>query len=113
MADHGFPLLLIYNVDVDEWCNRYGLKVYSRPCKVCGRELTVNKPFAAEDMRGLTAGYCQCGDGETPFSYINVSFDRINLNSLCTSIENASPEHNEESPVKGRAVLRLVVPADS
>lgn len=59
----------IRDVDLEEWCKEYELDVFDHPCSKCGRTLTVNVPFTAGELNGLTSRVCACGNTQVPFSY--------------------------------------------
>ena len=78
----GFVHLVVYGVDIDSWCKKYGLEPFIVPCFICGNDMLVNIPFIAKNRRGIISEPCRCGDDNVPFSYIDLNFDELNLNSL-------------------------------
>lgn len=78
----GFPHLIVYGVDNDKWCEKYKLEPFIVTCSVCGSDILVNVPFIAKDRRGIVSEPCKCGDDNISFSYVDLNFDELNLNSL-------------------------------
>lgn len=104
----GFHHLLIYNVDLEKWCEKYDLKPFTGKCMDCGRQLEVIHPFAGKNRRGLRAKSCPCGNHHVPFSFVDLNYDELNLNSLGTSIANSNLQDSEESIQKAPLKLKLV-----
>lgn len=77
----GFRCLFVIT-DPGPWCQKYDLEVFEAPCCQCGVPLIVDRPFIASDRRGLASGPCNCGNIQVPFSFINLSYTFVNLNSL-------------------------------
>jgi hypothetical protein len=78
----GFHHLVVTDVNLTEWCRNYDIEIFVGACSKCGVALKVNIPFAGKNRRGLRAAPCQCGNNSVPFTYIDLNFDEINLNSL-------------------------------
>lgn len=68
----GFPVMILYNMDLEAWCRCNHLEAYTVPCHVCQRSLAVNIPFASRMHRGLTAPTCICGNDEVPFTFVDL-----------------------------------------
>lgn len=48
-------------VDINEWCEQYGLAEESEPCVKCGIVLTTSIPVALKGYRGLKSVPHECG----------------------------------------------------
>lgn len=54
---------MIYpDVNVEKWCERYGLTVKTRPCLQCGILQTTSIPWASGEWRGLVSTKHACGE---------------------------------------------------
>ena len=73
-VNFGMHYLLVHNVALDDWCERYDLRPFTGECTKCGRALSVSKPFIAKERRGLCAETCVCGNCAVPFTFIDFSF---------------------------------------
>jgi hypothetical protein len=73
-VNFGSHYLLVHNVRLEDWCERYGLTPFTRQCKNCGREFSVSTPFIAKERRGLCAEPCACGNSLVPFTFIDFNF---------------------------------------
>lgn len=106
----GFSYLLIFNVDLEKWCARYELKPFWGKCSACGSELYADQPFVSVKKRGLIATPCSCGSRNTPFSYIDLGYDEVNLNYLAmgTSIGTSKAQASQGKIGKARPKLKLV-----
>jgi hypothetical protein len=80
----GFYYVLIYNVDLDKWCEKYELEPFIGDCLECGckQVMNVNIPFAGKDKRGLVSNPCKCGNRCVPFQYVDLDYGPNSLNSL-------------------------------
>ena len=78
----GFRHLDVLDVVLSDWCEKQDLKEFTAPCMDCGESLTANIPFAGKDRRGLRADPCECGNYDVPFTYVDLNYGTINLNSL-------------------------------
>lgn len=68
--NHGFQYVMVYGVDLDKWCIKYGLEPWKGQCYECYKHLDVNIPFASKcGKRGITALMCECGNDDVGFSY--------------------------------------------
>jgi hypothetical protein len=106
--DLGFHHMVIYNVDLEKWCKEYDLAPFKAKCMDCDSLLEVIVPFAGKNRRGLRAEPCACGNYDVPFTYIDINYDCINLNSLAGTIENSIPQASAEKTQKDPPFLRLV-----
>lgn len=61
--------LKIYNQSPDAWSLRYGIEPAEALCK-CGRKFKTSVPFAYEELRGLIAKVCKCGNEDTPYCFV-------------------------------------------
>lgn len=59
--------LRIHGQDASAWAQRYGLEPLRHPCLRCGVILETTIPFAAGEIRGLIAPYCECGNTLVPY----------------------------------------------
>lgn len=76
--DLGFRHLVIHNTDLDEWCKKYDLEVYTGKCMKCDGPMEVNVPFVGEDgIRGMRADVCKCGNTCTPFTMISPALNEL------------------------------------
>jgi len=106
--DIGFHFLVVHNVDLNEWCDRYDLETFWGVCGGCKRRVFVDQPFVAKKRRGLVASPCLCGSEHAPFSYIDIGYDEINLNFLDIPVESSTPQASQETSAKVRPALRLL-----
>lgn len=107
-GDLGFHYFLIYNVDLEHWCSRYGLEPYWGECGDCYNKLYVDQPFTSKTKRGLVATPCSCGSEHVPFSFIDLGDDEVSLNYPGRSVENSKVPTWQETPQKDHPKLRLV-----
>ena len=82
IKDLGFSYLVVFDTDFKKWCKDYDLNSFYGECSKCNKSLLVNIPFISKNRRGLKADICDCGNREVPFSYIDLNYDEVNLNSL-------------------------------
>lgn len=68
MARNNF--LYVYGVSSEQWAKRFGLEPFTYPCSECGIELTTTIPFAYDQLRGLAAPTCACGNEKTPYCLV-------------------------------------------
>ena len=104
----GFHYLIVYGVDIKEWCEYYDIEPFVVQCSSCSTDLHVKIPFAAKNRRGLLANQCSCGNSEVLFSYVDLNHDSINLNSLCKLTEISTDEVSEGKDLKVHPNLKLV-----
>lgn len=106
----GFDYLIVYNADLEKWFEKYGLKPFWGTCSGCEKKLYVDQPYVAHKKRGLIAVPCSCGSRNTPFSYMDIGYDEINLNYLAmgTTTGVANSQVSKGSQRKVPRKLRLV-----
>ena len=73
-VNFGLPHLLVHNVRLEDWCERYDLRPFTGECTKCGREISVSTPFIAKERRGLCAKTCTCGNTAVPFTFIDFGY---------------------------------------
>jgi hypothetical protein len=76
------PHVLVHNVNLSEWCERYELEPYVTDCLDCGRDMHVNIPFATKNCRGIIAAPCECGSSCVVCQYISLDYGPNSLNSI-------------------------------
>lgn len=89
-VNFGSHYLLVYNVSLEEWCERYDLKPFTGECKKCGRVQSVSKPFIAQARRGLCAETCACGNKVLPFTFIDFNYPSTGAKVSDTEDESAT-----------------------
>lgn len=52
------------------WAARYDLEPFRFPCSDCGQLLTTTVPFAYQQLRGLIAPDCSCGNKFPPYCVV-------------------------------------------
>lgn len=104
----GFHYLLVLNVDLGKWCERYCLEPYWGECADCDAKLYVDQPFISKKRRGLISRPCSCGSRHVPFSFIDLGYDEVNLNYLGKAVGSSTSQVSQEMLSKKRPKLRLV-----
>ena len=54
--------MMFPQVELEEWCSTYGLKVLEKQCQGCKKYFPVDIPFAIKGYRGLSMKDHGCGD---------------------------------------------------
>lgn len=62
--------LTVHNADWLAWSERHGIDPMTTECKICRGQLTTNIPIVTNDLRGLKAPQCECGNDDTPFCFV-------------------------------------------
>ena len=65
--------LIIHGVTAEAWAKRHEITPYTGPCARCGATLTTSIPFASDQLRGLAAPPCACGNATGPYCVVRDS----------------------------------------
>ena len=79
--------LLVLGADPVRWARRFDIVPFSHPCSRCGAELTTSVPFIYDDMRGLVAPTCACGNERTPYGMVRAHGDILTSKATSGSKE--------------------------
>lgn len=104
----GFHYVLVLNVDLEKWCEKYELEPFTTECLDCGEPMHVNLPFAGKDRRGLISLPCKCGNKYVPHEYIDLGYGENSLNSLGISTGSSTTQVFQEKAQTAHHSLRLV-----
>jgi len=67
--------LVAVSADLEKWCKKWDLEVYTGTCGGCGKKQIVNIPWYGDGVRGLKAADCACGCNHFPFSVVHLDPD--------------------------------------
>ncbi len=74
----GFHYILLSDINLLEWCEKYDLEQFEADCINCDEILTVDLPFVGKDgRRGLRSAQCTCGSLYVPFTYTSPELDTL------------------------------------
>ena len=57
--------MLFPQENIDKWVEKYGLRVQSGECSMCGKQVVTDIPFVFEGYRGLKSKDHGCGEKYT------------------------------------------------
>lgn len=78
--DLGFRHLDLPNTDIEKWCDKYNLKVFTAPCMDCQGPLVANLAISGKNRRGLRARACEkCGNNDVPFTFVDLDYKGTRL----------------------------------
>ena len=87
----------LVEVDLDRWCEENELEVFEGDCPECGAKVIVNVPFEGEFEKGLASEPCECGNKNTPFTYVDSRLTAAMFDKLVEKLSNEPNQTDTEA----------------